>query len=72
MEIQKNIPEIKFDWVETGIVKDPQGNQVQTGTLILLGDNILFLQSYSLEELDTLKKVINQAVDYELSTRKTE
>ena len=66
-----SLGDMPFDWLEsTTQIIDPEGNLIEAGTCLRLNDNILFLKSFSNEQLMLLSRVVKQAVDHELNKRK--
>lgn len=49
-------------------VKTDEGLKV-AGTCILLGSHILFLEPRTDEDLERIKKIVNEAIDFEIARR---
>lgn len=62
--------EVDFDWFDSKTyVTDPSGNLIEAGTVLKLNQNIMFLKSYTKEQLIKFKNVVNLAIDHELAKR---
>lgn len=58
------------DWADsTTLQKTPDGNLIEVGTVLLINNFIAYLKFYNNEQLEALKKNVNEAVNHELNKR---
>lgn len=65
-----NNKDIEIEWLNSNtLLMNPSGTTSVAGTVVRIDNNLIFLKSYSNENLLKLKNTINQAIDYELLNR---
>ena len=64
--------DIVFQWADSKfLIKDSSGNEVEAGTILRIRNKIEFLHHLTDSQLRQLKEAVSQAVEYELSKRKS-
>lgn len=58
-----------FDWADSETLMQTDVGIVKCGTCLKIANNIIFLNSYSSQQLDKLKRMVDEAVDHELHKR---
>ena len=68
--VEKCIQPFCVDWVDsTYQVIDDQGTLQESGTVLLVCNNIIYLKALTDDQLKELGRVVQESVDYELSKR---
>ena len=58
------------DWVDsTYQVVDDKGTLQESGTVLLVCNNIIYLKPLTVEQLKEMKRIVGEAVDYEVFKR---
>lgn len=62
--------DLEFDWYDsTTKFLDSDGKMLEAGTVVRLNNNIIFLKTLSIQQLEQLKTSVLKAVEHELSKR---
>ena len=58
------------DWCDSeSLLINEKNEQVKCGTCLIINNHIIFLQPLKTNELESLRAIINEAIDHELNKR---
>ena len=59
-----------IDWCDSNtLIQDQEGKLSHAGTCIKISNNLLFLKSFTLDQLQEMKKAVLAAIDHEITKR---